>query len=132
MCGLLIALWVRSYSWTDQLSGPLFQLGILQVSSIRGGLVAQVNPHRPGYQWNVDHYYRNRPWVARLPFRFGGEFRRIPNGLTMPHWFLVLVVGSVAAILWTPWSRRFSLRTLLIATTLVAIVLGLMIVAFEK
>jgi len=28
---------------------------------------------------------------------------------------------------WTKWSRRFSLRTLLIATTLIAVVLGLVV-----
>jgi hypothetical protein len=42
-----------------------------------------------------------------------------------PHWFAASVVTLIAA---TPWLRfQFSLRTLLIATTLVAVVLGLVV-----
>ncbi len=41
----------------------------------------------------------------------------------MPHWFLLVTCGVASVIPWI--SYRFSLRTLLIATTLVAIVLGL-------
>lgn len=41
----------------------------------------------------------------------------------VPYWFLAIVAASAAAL---PWTRfRFSLRTLLIATTLVAVTLGL-------
>jgi hypothetical protein len=42
-----------------------------------------------------------------------------------PLWFLALAFGTLAMIPWLQWSNRFSLRTLLIATTLVAVVLGL-------
>jgi hypothetical protein len=41
-----------------------------------------------------------------------------------PDWFVVL--GCVVAP-WIKWSRRFSLRTLLIATTLVAVGLGIIV-----
>ena len=49
-------------------------------------------------------------------------------GAQLPYYFLtILAVGLTVA----PWSRifslRFSLRTLLIATTLVAVVLGLIV-----
>jgi hypothetical protein len=64
-------------------------------------------------------------FVARsdLPFTW------LPNGNTfyasLPHWPLV-ICGSAIAL--APWFRaRFSLRTLLIATTLVAVVLGLVV-----
>jgi hypothetical protein len=53
----------------------------------------------------------------------------IERDLSLPHWFLVAVVGTIGAIPWITNARRFSLRTLLIATTLVAVGLGL-IVAF--
>jgi hypothetical protein len=43
----------------------------------------------------------------------------------MPFWIPVLLVVTLAGISWLPWSNRFSLRTLLIATTLIAGVLGL-------
>ena len=49
--------------------------------------------------------------------------------LTVPNWFLVSLIGSLAAVPWIKWSKRFSLRTLLIATTLVAVLLGAIIYA---
>ena len=47
--------------------------------------------------------------------------------LRVPDWFLVLISLVSAAAPWLRWSCRFSLRTLLIATTLVAVVLGLVV-----
>ena len=49
--------------------------------------------------------------------------------LLVPHWFLVLLFATTG-ILSIKWSRRFSLRTLLIATTLIAVGLGI-VVAFS-
>jgi hypothetical protein len=44
------------------------------------------------------------------------------------HWFYVLMAGMAAT---APWSaRRYCLRTLLIATTLVAVGLGLIVLLF--
>ena len=50
--------------------------------------------------------------------------------IAAPQWFLMLLTVVLAASPWIQRSRRFSLRTLLIATTLVAVVLG-MVVAFR-
>jgi len=47
--------------------------------------------------------------------------------LTSPHWFSAAVFGILGTLPWLPWSPQFSLRTLLIATTLVAVVLGLIV-----
>jgi hypothetical protein len=43
----------------------------------------------------------------------------------LPFWFLVLFAATMAGIPWLRW--RFSLRTLLIATALVAVGLGVVI-----
>jgi hypothetical protein len=64
--------------------------------------------------------FRWRP----LPTSLG---RRIWNGFqfVLPIWCVTAVPALIATASW-PWcSPRFSLRTLLIATTLVAVVLGL-------
>jgi hypothetical protein len=42
---------------------------------------------------------------------------------SIPHWFPPVLVLALATAPWLRW--RFSLRTMLIATTLVAVVLGL-------
>jgi hypothetical protein len=44
--------------------------------------------------------------------------------IVMPHWFLLLVAASLGGVPWIRCVRRFSLRTLLIATSLVAVVLA--------
>jgi hypothetical protein len=49
------------------------------------------------------------------------------NMIVVPHWFLLLVVSSAAIWPWMGWSKRFSLRTLLIAATIVAVGLGLLV-----
>src|SRR4051812_25759238 len=74
------------------------------------------------------------PHVESLPFStISGQDANSPlfsfgrHLLGVPHWFCVIAFTSIAA---TPWIRwRFSLRTLLIATTLVAVMLGLVVYA---
>ena len=46
---------------------------------------------------------------------------------SVPIWLLAVVAASTGVIPWIRWSNRFSLRTLLIVTTLVAVVLGLIV-----
>ena len=52
--------------------------------------------------------------------------------IDIPQWFPVLLFATLATAPWIRWSKRFSLRTLLIATTLVAVVLGLVVYAARK
>jgi hypothetical protein len=53
--------------------------------------------------------------LQNLPTLPGGTMR-------VPYWSLIATACTFAAL---PWSRRFSLRTLLLVTTLVAVMLGL-------
>ena len=52
--------------------------------------------------------------------------------LELHCWFPVLLSIMLAVAPWIRLSKRFSLRTLLIATTLVAVVLGLVVWAARK
>jgi len=48
--------------------------------------------------------------------------------VAIPHWFLALLLLGLTYVPWMPWHKlrwRFSLRTLLIVTTLVAVMLGI-------
>lgn len=71
---------------------------------------------------------------AETSQHFGGKVKtmRVSNaqvvplsgtGPVIPYWPLVVVATLLAAVCWMP--GRFSLRTLLVATTLVAVVLGM-------
>jgi len=50
--------------------------------------------------------------------------------LAIPIWLPILLLASLAVVPWMRW--QFSLRTLLVATTLVAVVLGLAFYAARK
>ena len=49
------------------------------------------------------------------------------KGIAVPLWTSVLLTIAVAAIPWKHWSNQYSLRTLLFATTLVAVMLGIIV-----
>jgi hypothetical protein len=53
------------------------------------------------------------------------------RSVIMPYWFLVVSAVALSASPWF-WSWRFSLRTLLIAMTLIAVFLGLVAVSIEN
>ena len=141
LCILLIALWVRSYWRYDWLGGLSVTSRNNEFLPMNGCLVESANGVL------VVIYVGNlREWLSALG-QFTGSSPAIPsvrvtgdegestwhgfrakvypNGIfrgSGPHWFFVLVLGAAGAV---PWIRRFSLRTLLIATTLVAVGLGL-------
>jgi hypothetical protein len=60
------------------------------------------------------------------------EIITLPIGtrIEIPAWFLIVGMVLLGPLPWVHW--RFSLRTLLIATTLVALVLGLMVWAAKS
>ncbi len=128
---LLCVLWVRSYWWYDALQVPISHSKNLFGSSAAGGLafdtllVGNVRPF--GWQAillsDVFASAHPKPPLKLFPsfFRFG------PDDVFVPHWFLVIVSTAIATLPWLHWSNRFSLRNMLIATTLLAVVLGLAI-----
>jgi hypothetical protein len=59
--------------------------------------------------------------------RVWGTFYIERYGFMVPNWLAITAVTMLAALPWIHWSRRFSLRTLLIGMTVVAAVLGLVI-----
>jgi hypothetical protein len=135
-CVLLIVLWVRSYWYWDQVycqySGLRYGVGIM---SIRGGTYITLRDYdsspssRRGVRLDNGVAIRNSHgnhvsnWWLYL-FDYDKAY--------VPYWIVNLLIGALAAAPWIRWSRRFSLRTLLIATTLVAVVLGLAVYAARK
>ena len=133
ICLLLIVLWVRSYRAEDRASGRLSSVGIRLYSS-RGWLVLFKNstPGAGPYEWDItlgSDYWLNPPDARlqfALPLRFFG--RSTISNISLPHWVLAMASVAFATVPWLlHWQFRFSLRTLLMVTTLVAAVLGLIV-----
>jgi hypothetical protein len=123
-CGLLIALWVRSYSQTDYLnrqSAPSFL-----VQSQRGQLTGMSGlPDRIRLQL-LSGQMHFEPAKASSPPVWGFGVCRPVGSMSLfflPHWSVVLLISALGGIVWLRW--RFTLRTLLVAMALVAILLGL-------
>jgi hypothetical protein len=129
-CVLLIVLWVRSLGAEDRLTGHLSGSHVFRIYSSRGCLIYYV----PGTLGPPNSY----AWRSA----FGAEFwlqvsdsrvASVPRvhlqsqekWITLPYWLLVGLCAVVTAAPWLRW--RFTLRTLLIATTLIAVALGLIV-----
>ena len=138
-CVLLIVLWVRSYWWMDSLTFkfPAWQSGI-QMNSFQS--TTEIGIRDYGFDENFFTVTHERI-ISRSEIQ--DDFGRVLDTrwfhviggrgdilVIVPDWFLMLISIAFAAVSWLPW--RFSLCTLLIATTLVALVLGLIVYATRQ
>jgi hypothetical protein len=117
----------KSYN-TSRLEAQIKQKD-LQIESYREHLKESVfadlwaHPNEPRPQPLGD-----LPWLSRrVPNRWGFGGKQIATGwaIASPHWCPVLISGAMAVALGIRRSWRFSLRTLIAAMTVVAIVFGL-------
>jgi hypothetical protein len=145
-CVLLIVFWVRSYWRWDELYTPTSvqryyspELSSRQVIIVSASGRAQVGYSKGSgnWKWHLSDELKRPFWGGPeteaserheeiAGFAMYREYGLYPT-LRVPHWFLVLASVGMAVAPWLPC--RFSVRTLLIATTLVAVVLGLIVCA---
>jgi hypothetical protein len=133
-CVLLAVLWVRSYYVLDFLRCRLPNSWGLQAVSTDGRLILhtqQLNPtlHWPSWAWTSHKDQSSKDMFPRDPSVLGFQLERIPpnSRFQMPHWFVVSITVALSAAILLRQPYRFSLRTLLFVTTLVAVVLGLIV-----
>lgn len=137
VCVLLVGFWVRSFSWRDVIFVRQISSDYAEVSSIRGQLVfgaifyptGNREPLEPGYaKWGIDSIPES---TVLDPFPNVGQQRGalgfriyddgIHSGFGVPYWLPVVILTWLAIFGALPWiPTRFSLRALLIVTTLVA------------
>jgi hypothetical protein len=130
-CLLLIAAWVRS-CWVEDFCEWSSQTRNYGAHSVDGLLLFERSMFFSvpfGFHW------------GELPARNWAAFTSWPRpmaGVSVHTWdrgwtamvsygWVLIITGLAALSPWTSLARRFSLRTLLIATTLVAVVLGLIV-----
>ena len=131
VCVLLIVLWMRSFRCGDVATLPMLSshavglvsfdgqlvISLSQIPNDLQGLTARFSTHPPNTfepvttRWNIGS--QATPYPAKF--------------VAAPHWLASMVFGTIAFAPWIHRVRQFSLRTLLIATTLIAVVLGLVV-----
>ena len=145
---LLIVLWVRSYYYLysairvvspTTCVGWEVSEGQIELNWISDPAEASfvMTTNGPGWTGGIkslkDYYWEENQGDSMPiePHPFGSPtlrsfvFRK--DTQVIPLWFLTVLCSLSASISWTPWSKRFALRTLLLATTLVAVGLGLLV-----
>jgi hypothetical protein len=122
LCLLLIALWVRSYSYSDELRVNIADKRSVWLHSVSGdaslfttSLSDPLLVHGPA----IISERIERPFPSD---GFSFSRKRGAWNVTVPLWCPVLILTALST---APWVRRFSLRTLLIGVTLVAALLGI-------
>jgi len=130
-CLLLIVLFVRSFRTLDLLE-LYFGWGA-HIASFDTGIEFCVSTGKavfpnakPGIRYKaIPKKVQPRPEQMGIA-KYGFHAFTGPPGvyfLQMPNWFLILIAATLSV---APWlKRRFNLRTLLIAMTLVALLLGM-------
>jgi hypothetical protein len=140
---LLVVLWIRSYAYGDIFVWRFSDWRQLTAQSKKGEVSVSVRDTNVEWSrarsWYVNSTSRKRIEEiellhadASLPKpvpRWGPRFLLSHNYFVIPHWFPALLTAMLFTV---PWIRhlgwRFSLKTLLIAITCIAVVLGVIIV----
>jgi hypothetical protein len=130
-CLALMGMWVRSYYWSDELLARMTGRDIV-IFTLEGRLVAYryaINSHgfdnlKSSWLWIGGPRSADSPGFSKRLIDSLG-FLWVQEGVMLPYWLLVLTCCFLAMILRMRWPPRFTLRSLFIATTFLAVVLGM-------
>jgi len=144
-CVLIFALWLRGHWARDQLFVRYSASQFLWIVSERNTLSfvprpASNAPVAPHSRWI---FKTARTSAKKSTVGYPDRYGQLPSDSWLrvfyfsnrmeahvPHWMLIAFFSIVGLIPWLPF-KRYSLRTLLIATTLVAALLGIIVYAMR-
>jgi hypothetical protein len=125
LCVALTGMWVRSYWLVDNI---LISSGSRSFFIVSGWgkavyeLTDASGQSRFDCTWISRPQPPNHPRPSLLSFYFQWHF---PAQVGLPYWFVVTVCGLLAMLCRPRWPWRFTLRTLFIAVTFLAVVMGM-------
>jgi hypothetical protein len=124
---LLCVLWVR-ISWFAPICFRRFSDGVQTIAAAANGFIVYS-------RWDFGSEIGKRTGWVEYGWKRSGGYPRFDNGrpkiewrkyqleIETPIWSPLPLLAVLGIAPWIHWSRRFSLRTLLIATTLAAVLL---------
>src|SRR3954451_23985233 len=118
---IFFVMWVRSYWAIDHIDFLVKTQGI-EGNSDRGQLWLSIYKASPLPWVRPDN---SPPPVFRVEKPcFEIHFGSIGGIVYIPHRYLVVLAAVCSFLPWIHWSKRFTLRTLLLVTTVIAVLLG--------
>jgi hypothetical protein len=129
-CVLLIVLWMRSY-WRLDVWVRNNNSSSTIVRADTGLVTFSQSKHRSTLSSHDGwvHIVENASW-GMVYWQFDWIWRPDIVLVRTPVWIPAFAVAIFAGVPWIRWSKQFTIRTMLIATALIALVLGI-IVSFE-
>jgi hypothetical protein len=122
-CLLLVAMLLRSHWVNEGFTNIGSSNYYWDISSVTGAARLFFGPLSSPHEPTGWKYISKPP----LPQSTGFMIRRTAIvGIVVPYWFLILIMGALAGVS-AVRPYKVSLRTLLIATTLVAVVMGIVV-----
>ena len=135
ICVLSVVFWIRSY-YRYQALFVKQNTTVYALGAYGGYMCASIRPaHSKSTTWRINDWPmdKNRGVVAQHAkstniFGFGGEkYHEGLAVLAVPAWFVSIGSGGASLLLWRRKTISFTIRNLLIATALVAALLGLIV-----
>jgi hypothetical protein len=126
----LVVLWVRSYSRHDFWHWPITSQLKVTAQSRQGYIHLSRLPTDSEFQAALSAAGGGQSAVNITSANLGSPNLAIsiaPLLDQVSNWSLCTIAAIAGGVAWLPWSRRFGLRTAFVATTLVAVVLGLIV-----
>jgi hypothetical protein len=118
-CVLLIALWVRSSKWTDKLASRTYFSDGFILDSADGHIGFYYPSTGKAWRRSSVRTVDDPVWEFTKQIESNWDY-----SIIVPHWSFILVCATFAAAPWMRLLKCFSLRTLLIAFALFAVLLG--------
>jgi hypothetical protein len=129
-CLALIVLWVRSHreciTWGCEEFWVGSSHGLLGLSNPDVPVSDSMREYRRVHQGFTGIDFRN----ARLKFGFWfnpDAEKSGPPSMIVPYWFPTCLTAVIALLSWPYWSRQFSIKSLLIATTIISVSLAVVL-----
>jgi hypothetical protein len=121
-CVLLAVLSARTYHDREFVKLQVTDAKVLRIDSVRGITVWCLEVYPP--HWHYSHWLKSDPQVPLSLAALKTKTRNYlsipePRKFVMPYYVPIALAGLLSVVPWLTW--RFSVRTLLLVTTMVAI-----------